>query len=41
MFKMRVYVLDKHYEPQNASPNKKQAKADAAQVCLQSLGFIS
>jgi dsRNA-specific ribonuclease len=41
MFKMRVYVLDKPYEPQNASPNKKQAKTDAAQACLRSLEFAS
>ena len=38
---MRVTVNGVEYQPAIASPNKKQAKALAAAVCLQSFGSLS
>ncbi|KAK3925739.1 Protein SON [Frankliniella fusca] len=38
LFKVRVNGLE--YTPSTASPNKKQAKAEAATVCLKSLGVL-
>ncbi|XP_066999479.2 protein Son isoform X2 [Anabrus simplex] len=39
-FLFRVRVDGVEYKPSVASPNKKQAKAEAATVCLQSLGVL-
>ncbi|GAB1864611.1 SON protein [Camponotus japonicus] len=38
LFKVKVNGIE--YKPSVASPNKKQAKAEAAQICLQSLGLL-
>lgn len=38
MLKVKVNGIE--YKPSVASPNKKQAKAEAAQICLQSLGLL-
>lgn len=38
LFKVKVNGVE--YKPSVASPNKKQAKAEAAQICLQSLGLL-
>nr|XP_050852411.1 protein Son isoform X1 [Vespula vulgaris] len=39
LFKVKVNGIE--YKPSVASPNKKQAKAEAAQICLQTLGLLS
>ncbi|KMQ92752.1 protein son [Lasius niger] len=39
-FLFKVKVNGTEYKPSVASPNKKQAKAEAAQICLQSLGLL-
>lgn len=39
LFKVKVNGIE--YKPTFASPNKKQAKAEAAQICLQTLGLLS
>lgn len=39
-FVFQVTVDGTEYQPSVASANKKQAKADAATVCLQKLGII-
>ncbi|KAI4460206.1 protein son [Holotrichia oblita] len=39
-FLFRVILNNIEYKPQIASPNKKEAKANAALVCLQSLGVL-
>ncbi|KAG8040583.1 hypothetical protein G9C98_002579 [Cotesia typhae] len=38
LFKVKVNGIE--YKPSVASPNKKQAKAEAAQICLQTLGLL-
>ncbi|XP_044740119.1 protein Son [Chrysoperla carnea] len=38
LFKVKINGVE--YQPSVASPNKKQAKADAATVCLQQLGIL-
>ncbi|KAG7201963.1 hypothetical protein KM043_004666 [Ampulex compressa] len=38
LFKVKVNGIE--YKPSVASPNKKQAKAEAAQICLQMLGLL-
>lgn len=35
-----MIVNGTEYQPDAASPNKKQAKADAARLCLQKLGLL-
>ncbi|XP_015109040.1 protein SON isoform X2 [Diachasma alloeum] len=40
-FLFKVIVNGIEYKPSVASPNKKQAKAEAAQICLQTLGLLS
>lgn len=37
----QVKVNEVEYKPSVASPNKKQAKAVAAQICLQTLGLLA
>lgn len=37
---LQVTVNGVEYQPNVASANKKQAKADAAQLCLQKLGLL-
>lgn len=37
---LQVKVNGIEYKPSVASPNKKQAKAEAAQICLQTLGLL-
>lgn len=37
---LQVRVNDNEYKPSVASPNKKQAKAEAATICLQALGVL-
>jgi len=37
---LQVRVNGFEYQPTNSSPNKKQAKAEAAAVCLRALGVI-
>lgn len=37
---LQVILNNVEYKPQIASPNKKEAKANAALVCLQSLGIL-
>ncbi|XP_015512644.1 protein Son isoform X1 [Neodiprion lecontei] len=39
LFKVKVNGIE--YKPSVASPNKKQAKAEAAQICLQTLGLLA
>ncbi|XP_076635928.1 uncharacterized protein LOC143348999 isoform X2 [Colletes latitarsis] len=39
-FLFKVKVNGTEYKPSVASPNKKQAKAEAAQICLQTLGLL-
>ncbi|XP_076668342.1 uncharacterized protein LOC143368960 isoform X2 [Andrena cerasifolii] len=39
-FLFKVKVNEVEYKPSVASPNKKQAKAIAAQICLQTLGLL-
>jgi hypothetical protein len=36
----QVRVNGSEYKPSVASPNKKQAKAEAATICLQALGVL-
>ncbi|KAK9298204.1 hypothetical protein QLX08_008366 [Tetragonisca angustula] len=38
LFKVKVNGIE--YKPSVVSPNKKQAKAEAAQICLQTLGLL-
>lgn len=38
LFKVKVNGTE--YKPSVASPNKKLAKAEAAQVCLQAMGIL-
>lgn len=38
IFQVKVNGIE--YKPSVASPNKKQAKAEAAQICLQTLGLL-
>ena len=38
MFQVKVNGIE--YKPSVASPNKKQAKAEAAQICLQTIGLL-
>jgi len=37
---LQVRVNGSEYKPSVASPNKKQAKAEAATICLQALGVL-
>lgn len=37
---MQVILNGVEYQPSVASPNKKEAKANAAAVCLQQLGLL-
>jgi hypothetical protein len=37
---LQVRVNGNEYKPSVASPNKKQAKAEAATICLQALGVL-
>lgn len=37
---LQVKVDGIEYKPSVASPNKKQAKAEAAQICLQTIGLL-
>lgn len=39
-FLFKVRVNGNEYKPSVASPNKKQAKAEAATICLQALGVL-
>ncbi|XP_048512523.1 protein Son isoform X2 [Athalia rosae] len=39
LFKVKVNGIE--YKPSVASPNKKQAKAEAAQICLQTIGLLT
>ena len=36
----QVHVNDNQYKPSVASPNKKQAKVEAATISLQALGIL-
>ncbi|KAK4883564.1 hypothetical protein RN001_006883 [Aquatica leii] len=40
LFLFKVTVNGMEYKPESASPNKKQAKADAAKLCLQQMGLL-
>ncbi|KAF5270378.1 hypothetical protein FQR65_LT05566 [Abscondita terminalis] len=41
LFLFKVTVNGIEYKPDTASPNKKQAKADAAKLCLQQIGLLT
>ena len=37
---MKCILNNNSYQPDNFSPNKKLAKANAAAVCLKAIGYI-